>query len=72
MTSRGALVRYEMPALPTAFPQLSRILDGSAHQARAMRSSSGRAGFANSSIGSSGITARPENPCTGPSSLPSE
>lgn len=34
MTSRGALVRYEMPALPTAFPRLSRILDDSAHRAR--------------------------------------
>ena len=34
MASRGALVRYEMPALPHAFPQLSRILDGSAHQAQ--------------------------------------
>ena len=34
MTSRGALVRYEMPALPNIFPQLSRILDGSTHQAR--------------------------------------
>jgi hypothetical protein len=34
MTSRGALVRYEMPALPHAFPQLSRLLDGSAHLAQ--------------------------------------
>jgi hypothetical protein len=34
MTSRGVLVRYEMPALPNAFPQLSRILDGSAHRAQ--------------------------------------
>ena len=34
MTSRGALVRYEMPALPNIFPQLSRILDGSTHQAQ--------------------------------------
>ncbi len=34
MTSRGALVRYEMPALPNAFPQLSRILDSSAHRAQ--------------------------------------
>lgn len=29
--SRGALVHYEMPALPNAFPQLTRILDSSAH-----------------------------------------
>ncbi len=34
MTSRGSLVRYEMPALPNAFPQLSRILDSSAHRAQ--------------------------------------
>lgn len=34
VTSRGALVRYEMPALPNVFPQLSRILDGSTHQAQ--------------------------------------
>lgn len=34
MVSRGALVRYEMPALPSAFPQLSRILDGSTHRAQ--------------------------------------
>jgi hypothetical protein len=34
MASRGTLVRYEMPALPHAFPQLSRILDGSAHRAQ--------------------------------------
>lgn len=34
LASRGALVRYEMPALPSAFPRLSRILDGSAHRAR--------------------------------------
>jgi hypothetical protein len=34
MISRGALVRYEMPALPNVFPQLSRILDSSAHQAQ--------------------------------------
>jgi hypothetical protein len=34
MTSRGALVRYEVPALPHTFPQLSRILDGSAHRAQ--------------------------------------
>jgi hypothetical protein len=33
IASRGTLVRYEMPALPHAFPQLSRILDGSAHRA---------------------------------------
>jgi hypothetical protein len=30
VTSRGALVRDEMPALPNVFPQLSRILDGAA------------------------------------------
>jgi hypothetical protein len=34
MTSLGALVRYEMPALPNAFPRLSRTLDGSAHRAQ--------------------------------------
>ena len=34
MISRGALVRYETPALPNLFPQLSRILDRSAHQAQ--------------------------------------
>src|SRR5512134_2428474 len=34
MISRGALVRYEMPALPNPFPQLSRVLDRSAHQAQ--------------------------------------
>jgi len=34
MTSRGTLVRYEMPALPNVFPQLGRILDGSTHQAQ--------------------------------------
>lgn len=34
MASRGALVRYELPALPSAFPQLSRILDGSTHRAQ--------------------------------------
>jgi hypothetical protein len=34
MTSRGALVRYEMPALPNAFPRLSRVLDSSAHRAQ--------------------------------------
>jgi hypothetical protein len=32
-SSRGALVRYEMPALPNAFPQLSRVVDCSPHQA---------------------------------------
>jgi len=32
--SRGALVRYELPALPSAFPQLGRILDGSTHRAQ--------------------------------------
>ena len=34
LASRGALVRYELPALPSAFPQLSRILLGSTHRAR--------------------------------------
>jgi hypothetical protein len=34
MATRGALVRYEMPALPNAFPQLNRVLDGSAHRAQ--------------------------------------
>jgi hypothetical protein len=32
MQSRGALLRYETPSLPNAFPQLSRILDGSRHR----------------------------------------
>lgn len=32
MTSRGVLVRYEMPALPNVFPQLGRVLDRSAHR----------------------------------------
>jgi hypothetical protein len=32
MQSRGALLRYDTPSLPNAFPQLSRILDGSPHQ----------------------------------------
>jgi hypothetical protein len=32
--ARGALVRYEMPALPNAFPRLSRVLDSSPYQAR--------------------------------------
>jgi hypothetical protein len=32
-SSRGTLVRYEMPALPNAFPQLSRVVDCSPHQA---------------------------------------
>jgi hypothetical protein len=32
MTSRGALVRYEMPALPNAFPRLGRILEDSAYR----------------------------------------
>jgi hypothetical protein len=32
-TSRGALVRYQTPALPNAFPRLSRILDSSALRA---------------------------------------
>jgi hypothetical protein len=34
MQSRGALLRYETPSLPNAFPQLSRILDGSSHQSQ--------------------------------------
>lgn len=34
MQSRGALLRYETPLLPNAFPQLTRILDGSHHQAQ--------------------------------------
>jgi hypothetical protein len=34
MASRGALVRYEMPALPHAFPQLSRILESSGYRAQ--------------------------------------
>jgi hypothetical protein len=34
MQSRGALLRYETPSLPNAFPQLSRILDGSPHRAQ--------------------------------------
>ena len=33
-TSRGALVRYEMPALPNAFPRLNRVLHDSPHRAR--------------------------------------
>jgi len=33
LSSRGPLVRYETPALPNAFPQLSRILDGSTQRA---------------------------------------
>jgi hypothetical protein len=34
IASRGALVRHETPALPNAFPRLSRILDSSAHRAQ--------------------------------------
>jgi hypothetical protein len=34
MRSRGALLRYETPVLPNAFPRLSRILDGSHHRAQ--------------------------------------
>jgi hypothetical protein len=34
MQSRGALLRYETPSLPNAFPQLSRVLEGSPHQAQ--------------------------------------
>jgi hypothetical protein len=32
MQARGALLRYDTPSLPSAFPQLSRILDGSSHR----------------------------------------
>jgi hypothetical protein len=32
MQSRGALLRYETPSLPNAFPQLSRILEASPHR----------------------------------------
>jgi len=31
MQSRGALLRYETPSLPSAFPQLSRVLEDSPH-----------------------------------------
>jgi hypothetical protein len=34
MGSRGVLVRYDLPALPNVFPQLNRVLDGSAHRAQ--------------------------------------
>ena len=34
MQSRGTLLRYETPLLANAFPQLSRILDGSHHRAQ--------------------------------------
>jgi hypothetical protein len=34
MQSRGALLRYETPSLPSAFPQLSRILEASLHRAQ--------------------------------------
>jgi hypothetical protein len=34
MRSRGALLRYETPSLPNAFPLLSRILDGSPYLTR--------------------------------------
>lgn len=30
--SRGALLRYDTPPLPNAFPQLSRVLEGSPHR----------------------------------------
>lgn len=33
LSSCGPLVRYQTPALPNAFPQLSRILEGSNHRA---------------------------------------
>jgi hypothetical protein len=32
MKSRGALLRYDSPSLPNAFPQLSRVLEGSPHR----------------------------------------
>jgi len=32
INSRGALVRYEVPPLPNAFPELGHILDGSPHR----------------------------------------
>jgi len=32
MRSRGALLRYETPSLPSAFPQLGRVLEGSAYR----------------------------------------
>jgi hypothetical protein len=32
MRSRGALLRYDTPSLPNAFPQLSRVLEGSPHR----------------------------------------
>lgn len=34
MAARGALVGYEMPALPNAFPRLNGVLDSSLHGAR--------------------------------------
>jgi hypothetical protein len=34
MQSRGALLRYETPALPNVFPRLSRMLPGSQHRAQ--------------------------------------
>jgi hypothetical protein len=34
MQSRGALLRYDTPSIPNAFPRLSSILDGSPHQAQ--------------------------------------
>jgi hypothetical protein len=34
MQARGALLRYETPSLPDAFPQLSRILDGSPYRSQ--------------------------------------
>jgi hypothetical protein len=32
MQARGTLLRYDTPSLPSAFPQLSRILDGSSYR----------------------------------------
>jgi hypothetical protein len=34
MQARGSLLRYDTPSLPNVFPQLSRVLDGSPHQAQ--------------------------------------
>jgi hypothetical protein len=34
MQSRGALLRYDTPSIPNAFPRLSSILNGSPHQAQ--------------------------------------
>jgi hypothetical protein len=34
MQSRGALLRYDTPSFPNAFPQLSRVLEGSPYRAQ--------------------------------------